>query len=226
VNFSPPVRALALTLPLTIIICCGVGIAGASPQKRPLALATPSSSGLCGLCADAICSGPQGRFRCVRLFDPQQGTVIRSLTCDPAGHFRADLPPGHYVLNRSGLGYPLKNVKDGHAVEVKKDEWTRLDGLSETDCPNSGIYGLDNAPCWGNPPTAGAYECVKVLDARTRKTVATGQCDMASPVFNVPLAPGRYVVKSASWPEQTVDIEPGRWIRLGVTEAPPCPPVP
>src|SRR4029077_12220796 len=133
----------------------------------------------------------------------------RNLTCDQTGHFRTDLPPGRYVLDRSALDYPLKNVKGGQPVAVKQDEWTRLDGLSEADCPSSGIYGVDNVPCWGNPPAYGnAYECVKILDVKTRATIATGKCDMASPTFNVPLPPGRYVVKSDHWPEQTIDIEP------------------
>jgi hypothetical protein len=56
---------------------------------------------------------------------------------------------GNYVLNRTAVGYPLKNVQNGRPVAVAKDHWTRLDGLNEDDCPDSGIYGAYSAPCWG-----------------------------------------------------------------------------
>ncbi len=130
-----------------------------------------------------------------------------------------------YVLDRSGVGDRTEEVRGGQPIDVKKDQWIRLDGVSDADCPNSGIYGLDNAPCWGSPPD-GVYKCVEVLNEKTGAIVATGECDLSFPVFSIVLPPGRYRVKSAYWLQRTVEIVPGRWTRLGVTEAAPCLPLP
>jgi hypothetical protein len=222
VGLQPAILSFALALPLTIINCAGTAIAGQPGGKQPLVVATPIASGVCGVCADGTCPTSSDRFR---LFDPGQGVLIRNLACDRGGHFRINLQPGRYVLDRSGVGDQLKEVRGGQPIDVKKDQWIRLDGLSDADCPNSGIYGLDNAPCWGTPPD-GVYKCVEVLNEKTGAIVATGECDLSFPVFSIVLPPGRYRVKSAYWLQRTVEIVPGRWTRLGVTEAAPCLPLP
>lgn len=194
------------------------------PMKEPVALESPLNSGICGVCTTGQCFSPQGAFRCVRLFDPRRGGIIKNVGCDGKGRFRAELVPGEYVLDRTGLGYPLKNVKNPVAVAVRKKHWIRLDGLTEDDCPDSGIYGWYATPCWGNPP-GGSFECLEVFDETAPRLITAGTCERAEPIFHVPLPPGRYMVKARNWPDQIVEIKPHQWLRLGVMEAVPCPPM-
>jgi hypothetical protein len=150
---------------------------------------------------------------------------IKEIVCDREGHFRAELSPGRYVLDRTDSDHQLKSGKGSETIEVRPGRWTRLDGLTDTQCPDSGIYGWDYRPCSG-AKLSGSYTCVSARDPEMGQTVATASCEKEFPTFSMPLAPGRYRVQLTHWPEQTVDIGPGRWVRLGVTEAAPCPPVP
>lgn len=53
-----------------------------------------------------------------------------------------------------------------------------------------GIYG-QMVGAWGNPPSSPAhYQCIKVLDALERNTIALGACSGTFAKFRVPLAPG------------------------------------
>ncbi len=214
------VGALALAL-------AGRPAAATTPSAmRPVALDAPLNSGICGLCENARCAAPQRSFRCVRLSNAGSGEISRYVECDERGRFRAPLPPGQYFLDRADSGSAVPPARNGPKLEVRANEWTRLDGQSEADCPNSGIYGWDYVPCWGTEPPRESYQCVTVLDRSTGAVKAAGNCSVGYPVFNVPLPPGSYVVKSPHWPPQTVNIEPHQWIRLGVKEAPPCLPSP
>jgi hypothetical protein len=132
--------------------------------------------------------------------------------------------PGQYLLDRDASG-SRNEVRRPVAFEVRKDTWTRLDGLAETDCPDSGLYGREHVSCRGAPPGLGTYRCVTVVDATAGGTVASGQCPLGDPVFAIPLPPGRYSVELKHGGRQTVEVTAGRWLRLGVTEADPCPPV-
>jgi hypothetical protein len=197
----------------------------AGPASRFVALTPPVNSGVCGVCAEGNCPGTQQPFRCVHVFDPQNGALVRNVACDEQGDYRIELKPGRYVIDRHGSGNSLSDMKRGKAVEIIRDRWLRLDRIPASACPDSGIYGLISRPCWGSEP-AGSYKCITVRDEKSGVSVATGQCDLAFPVFTVPLPPGHYLIEAEHLPRETVDVHPGRWMRLGVTKAPPCGPIP
>jgi len=133
------------------------------------------------------------------------------------------LRPGKYILDRDGSGL-RQDVKQPVPFEVQDSAWTRMDGVSESDCPASGIYGLDRVVCRGAPPGLGAYECVKILAPDTGAVIARGQCAMASAEFTVALPPGRYIVELSGGRRQDVELIAGHWSRVGIMEAPPCSP--
>jgi hypothetical protein len=215
-------RQLAAQASVIAILNGGQPSLGLEPIKHPVPLTAPLNSGVCGRCGNGRCPSPLGEFRCVQLFDLRDRETVRSTGCDLAGRFRATLTRGQYVLDRDISGSRDK-VRHPVVVDVRKDAWTRLDAVSETQCPDSGIYGLDYVPCRGAPPGLGTYQCVTVLDRKTGAAVASGQCYLGDPIFNVPLPPGRYTVESQHGGRQTVEVTAGQWLRLGVTEAYPCP---
>jgi hypothetical protein len=135
------------------------------------------------------------------------------------------LAPGAYAVDRTAAGYPLSNVKGAETVAVKAGQWTRLNGLTSVQCPDSGVYGWDYRACSG-PVLSGRYQCASAIDPDTRRTIATADCAMAVPTFVLPLPPRRYRVKLAHWPEQDAVVVAGKWMRLGLLNATPCPPIP
>ncbi len=79
--------------------------------------------------------------------------------------------------------------------------------------PNSGIYGTV-AAAGGAPPGHSAPvrgKCVELLNAKTRRQVATATCDDRGG-FRVALPPGRYIVEAAGQKAE-ITVRPGEWVR-------------
>jgi hypothetical protein len=216
-----------LMLPIQAALLAMIALATpALTQSRglePLPLSAPLKSGVCGLCGAGRCSASS--YRCVRIFDPARGGLLQNLACNEAGEFRAQLPAGRYALDRTGVGFPLSNVRDAEEIEIRSGQWTRLDGVSPARCPDSGVYGWDYRPCTG-VKLSGSYTCAWAMDPRTGRMVASAQCEKGYPTFVMPLPPGRYTVKSSHSSERTIEVRAGQWQRVGAFEAPPCLPIP
>jgi hypothetical protein len=81
----------------------------------------------------------------------------------------------------------------------------------------SGVYGwVGHRTTTGyRPPTLRPVrgECIQVVDPRTWRTIARGQCSTGS--YQVPLPPGKYVVLSPQGSE-TVTVDPHQWVENNV----------
>jgi hypothetical protein len=87
------------------------------------------------------------------------------------------------------------------------------------------MYGSDQGPCTG-AILRGGYTCAWAIDPRTGRIVASADCEKAYPNFVLPLPPGRYLIKLANGEQPSVEIQAGKWRRVGLVHAAPCPPIP
>lgn len=216
-----------MLLALAVVMKIMAGTLGSAEcSEYPAPIDAPLNSGVCGRCGPGFRIGiSPGRGTPTHIsgnpvhISNQEGTVVE-VPCE-SGKFRAPLRAGKYFLERGAPAAQPRALVAGRPFEVRNQVWTRLDSLSEAECPDSGIYGLDHAVCRGAPDSVGTYPCIKILTPEGGSVIARGKCSRRSAEFAVPLSPGKYVVEFANQ-RQKVQVMPGRWTRAGVMKVPPC----